>query len=243
MKRLFIGLLTLTIILSLISCGNTSSGNTSNGGDDVKGDNNCNIYATEYSGVSSISDTKAYLSAVATNLPTDNGVVKSPYYTMTINGKEVPVYATRTTNTIHSFAYIDVEKIDETLNFELDVTLTINKETTSIFSKRKPSVIVLPEKRGVEATLEENVVTTKIGNYGNYSFVFNREQDEALTLFVAEKENQSKLFGSKAVVYMEPNDYSTDRKTDTLFGAEDVVYYFKAGRYKIEFEAINILSI
>ena len=229
MKKFFISLLTLTSLISLISCGVPNQ----NGGDHVK-DQNCNIYATEYDNISSIEDAKEYLGEVATNLPTANGIIISPYYTMTINGTEVPVYATRTTNTVHSFAYIDVEKIDNNKEFNLDVKLTINKETTSVFSKRKPSVIVLPEKRGIEATLTDNVVTSTIKNIGTFSFVFNKEQDEALTLFVAEKENKEELFSGKEVVYLEPADYSTDRKSETIFEEQGKVYYFKKGRHKID---------
>ena len=38
----------------------------------------------------------------------ENGIIISPYLTCRVNGKEVPVYATRCTSGAHSFAYADV---------------------------------------------------------------------------------------------------------------------------------------
>ncbi len=215
------------MLVCLASCNNQEEGES------VK-DYNCNIYATEYDNVNQVEDTEEYLGDVATNLNVDNGIIVSPYYSMQINGKDVPVYATRTANTIHSFVYVDVDVIDTNSNFSLDVKLTINKDTTSIFSKKNPSVVVLPEKRGVEATLEENVVTATIADFGSYSFVFNKKQDEALTMLVTEKKDVNELFGIKEIVYIEPADYSTDRRGETLFEEEDKVYYFKKGRHLID---------
>ena len=228
MRKCLLSLLMLTMLICLASCGEQTeeSGNMK--------DYNCDIFATEYDNINSTDNPNAYISGASTNLAVKDGIIVSPYYTMKINGIDVPVYATRTTNTIHSFAYIDVDVKDKALDFSLDIELTINKDTTSVFSKKNPSVVVLPEKRGVVAEFNENVVTTTINAFGSYSFAFNKKQDEALTLMVTEKQNTEELFGIKDIVYIEPGDYSTDRREETLFEEEDKVYYFKKGRHLID---------
>ena len=62
---------------------------------------NCNIEYAVYD-VKDVNDDAAYQSAVSTNLPTEDGVILSPYYTMKLNGKDVPVYASRTASGIRS---------------------------------------------------------------------------------------------------------------------------------------------
>ncbi len=231
MKKILLSFLAIISIISLGSCGKENGMKKYN----------CNFTSSEYDNIKTIDeiseyngDIDKYLGKVSTNLNVDNGVILSPYYTMKINGQQVSVYATRTTNTVHSFAYIDVDVTNKNEKFSLEVELTINKETSSVLSKKKPSVVVLPEKKGVEATITENIVTATINDFGSYSFAFNKKQDEALTILVAEKENQTELFAGKEVINIEAGDYSTTKKEELLFEEENKVYFFKKGRYLID---------
>lgn len=70
--------------------------------------------------------------------PFSDGVIYSPYYTLTVNGEDVPVYATRSANGIHSFAYIDVEVTDKAKEFALNTEVTV-LDAGSVLSERQPS--------------------------------------------------------------------------------------------------------
>lgn len=228
-KSIFFIMLTLSI--NLASCDYVINSNSSSG--EIMENTNCEIYYNEYQNIKTSDNLVAYQGGVSTNLPASDGVIVSPYYTLKINDKDVPVYATRTTNTIHSFAYIDVEKIEDENDFLLNVEINTLADS-SVLNKKNASVDVLPLKKKVEATINGNKINATVNEFGSYSFAFNKKQDEALTLFVAQKENKDELFANKEIVYIEPNDYSTDLKETTLFNDENKVYYFKNGRYKLD---------
>ena len=87
---------------------------------------NCNVSANSYTDIASLTtqeEINAYNKETKTALPCENGVIKSPYFELRINGRKIPVYAARTTNGIHSFAYIDVEKQIKDDPFALNVEL------------------------------------------------------------------------------------------------------------------------
>ena len=47
--------------------------------------------------------------------------------------------------------------------------------------------------------------------------------------------NTSEIFGTKEIVYIEPGDYTLDSTYQTTrFTEQNKVYYFRAGRYKID---------
>lgn len=195
---------------------------------------NCTVEFAQYQHVKEVDDLVAYQGDVATNLPVQNGVIVSPYYTLKLNGTVVPVYATRTANGIHSFAYVDVAVTDAAKPFALAVEIAIGSRST-VLSASKPNVTVLPESTGVTAALTDRTVTATVTKTGSYSFVFNRSHKEALTLFVAEKEDTAALFGDYRVQSIEPDDYSTpDTRNAMLFTEGETVYYFKAGRYQVD---------
>ena len=198
---------------------------------------NCTFTASTYEGLNEVEDLVQYQKDVRTHHEDDNGVIISPYYELEINGQTVPVYATRTTNSIHSFAYLDVEKTDE--NFALNTVLKFREKSTVLdevwFETGETTVDVLPESAGVKATIREEEVTCVIRDFGSFSFVFNKFHQEPLTLFVAEKEDKEELFGNYDVVYFEPGDYSTiEAREQFNFKGEDTVYYLKPGRYKVD---------
>ena len=196
---------------------------------------NCNIEYAVYD-VKDVNDDAAYQSAVSTNLPTEDGVILSPYYTMKLNGKDVPVYASRTASGIHSFAMIDVEEIDSSKPFYIDAEITA-RELSNHLSGYKPEVVVLPESTGVTAEISNGngnaTAKARITAYGSYSFAFDKTPEEALTLMIAKKEDTSKLFENYTVKYIEPGDYSEDVSA-TTFSEPNTVYYFKAGKYKTD---------
>ena len=200
---------------------------------------NCSISANTYSNIPSLTSKEqitAYNNDTKTPLPCENGVIKSPYYELRINGRKVPVYAARTTNGIHSFAYIDVEKEIKDQPFALNTELSfLELSTVRNEYGEDMKIDVLPESKGVKASLREDKVTCVIRDYGSYSFVFNRFHEEPLTLMVAEKEDKNELFGDYAIEYLEAGDYtSVEMRERTLFKKENTVYYFKKGNYEID---------
>lgn len=198
--------------------------------EDTSKEYNCNFTASTYENINEITNLDSYLSDAIYDTPVENGIIVSPYYSLSINGKDVPVYATRTANTIHSFTYLDVEVLDDSKDFKLDLQLK-TKEASSALSKRNNKVDVLPLKKNVIATIEDKTISATLNDFGSYSFAFNNKQDEAFTIFVAKKENTDELFANKEIEYIEPGDYSTSSATQ--FSEENKVYYFKSGRYKI----------
>ncbi len=194
--------------------------------------NTTNFYFANYDSISSISNASSYLGDLS-NSYVDNGVIISPYYNLTINGTAVPVYGTRTANGVHSFVYLDVENAS-TQSFNLDLEITGSSMSTVFING--VTVEVLPQKHNVTASVNRRnkKVTASINKLGSYSFVFNSSYVEPLTIMVTEKEDTSTLFGSKAIQYIDAGDYSTrSTYSQTIFTAENTVYYFRAGRYKI----------
>ena len=70
-------------------------------------DMNCNINPSRFNNVQEYRSPEAFISTISNNDPDDVGVIISPYFTMVVNEVEVPVYAARATNGIHSFAYVE----------------------------------------------------------------------------------------------------------------------------------------
>ena len=185
---------------------------------------------TEYQDIPTVTNIKTYQTDVKKNGrnnddPVDNGVVTCPYYTLTVNGIKVPVYSTRCAESVHSFAWIDVEDKN---NIVLDVKL-------ELVNSHK-NVVVLPESSGVLATMEGKTVTCQIKSLGSFSIAFDRKVEEALTIFVAEKDVFTLPTGYNLVEF-EPGTYAG---TDTAFGKTDTAYYFKKGTYNIA--SINLPS-
>ena len=166
------------------------------------------------------------------NAPTENGLVVCPYYTLKVNGKSVPIYTTRCSESPHSYAWIDVDGAPET--FTLDVELTTVKEYKY--------VVVLPEKSGVTAELKEKTVKAQIKAYGDYSFAFAANGDkyptvknEPLTLMVAPQEKLTVPEGYDVQTFT-PQTYGYD---DLVCENDNTVYVFKAGEYDIRRIHVN----
>ncbi len=197
------------------------------GCNETKENINCDVVPTIYQDINTINDIDLYASEVS-NLPVENGIIISPYYIMKINGVTIPVYATRIANGIHSFSYVDVDVFDETADFSLNTEITI-LSSSSVLEGSSPEVVVLPESHGIEAKINREKVTATINKTGNFSFVFNKSHEEALTIMVASKQELvvPDGYGTR---YIEPGDYTTE----TIFNVPNNVYYFKSGRYTID---------
>lgn len=221
LKRIILLVLSMSIVLGLSACGKSD-------------DPSCEIFFANYDGINEITDIMDYNSGVATNRAVEDGVAISPYYTLKVNDKTVPVYAARSANGIHSFVYIDVLDTEEK-GFNLDVEIT-GRDKSTVFKPKKAKVTVLPESHGVVAELdrEDKKVEADITDYGSYSFVFNEDYAEPLTIMVTPEIDEDQLFGDYTVKNIAPGDYSAeDKRSKTVFTEENTVYYFGEGHYKI----------
>lgn len=159
------------------------------------------------------------------NRPSENGLVISPYYTLKVNQKSVPVYTTRCSESPHSYAWIDVDGAPEA--FRLSVELNTERTYTA--------ALVLPEKTGVNATIAKNKITAEITAYGDYSFVFAAGEkhptveNEPLTLIVA-PEQKPEVPEGYSVRKIEPKRYGYD---ELVLNEDNTLYEFAAGEYDI----------
>ena len=188
------------IIASVMLLGVTACGG--GGGKEAS----CEISFAEYEGVEEVTNLETYQSGVNTNRAVEEGVILSPYYTLKVNEIDVPVYATRATYDIHSFVYIDViDTEDEGFNLNLEITGT---DESTVFRPKKAKVTVLPESTGVEAELnrDDKTVVADIDEYGSYSFAFNEDHIEPLTIMVKEQIDTDELFDDYNVVKVPVGD-------------------------------------
>ena len=191
----------------------------------------CEVFPAEYSDAIALKDAGA-VSAFTGDLsdnPVENGICISPYYTMKVNGKSVPVYAARSANGIHSFAYLDVKSNQEDGAFSLNVEISTTSLSTVLYDS-SPEVVVLPERNGIEAKIQGKTVSANIDKCGSFSFAFNKNYVEPLTLMVKEYEEFSAPAGY-TVRNMEPGLYTAEQ---TNFADENTVYYFKQGVYETD---------
>ena len=155
------------------------------------------------------------------------GIIVSPYYTLTINGTDVPVFTEKTTRSPHSFAYIDVANATDDSSFSLDVVLTTHT------TRKYP--VVLPESAGVTATSDGTNVRAVITDYGTYTFTFDHRNGTGgssypLTLMVKPAETSVAPDTYNRVDFT-PGTYTGDK---TNLSQPNTLYYFKKGTYDIE---------
>ena len=240
-RKIVLLLICFIMSLSVVGCagggdggsGGGTGGNTGGSTSDLPA--SCDISFANYSNVQACSDISAYEAGVVDNRAVPQGVIISPYYTMIINGETVPVYASRSANGIHSFAYIDVLDTEDE-GFNLNVKITVNSQT-SVMRGSNPKVVVLPQSHGVEAVVNKETMTVSavLSDYGSYSFVFNKKHKDPITIMVAESIDKTELFGNYEIEYITPGDYATaTTNSQTIFTEENTVYYFSAGYYKID---------
>ncbi|MDR0426266.1 MAG: hypothetical protein LBH24_03750 [Clostridiales bacterium] len=151
--------------------------------------------------------------------PLDYGVIENVTHSLRVNGTAIPTYATRAGYQIHAFAKIEIERAQ---NIRLDAEVTL-------LAADATGCVVLPEKKGVTASLAGNAAKAALNGLGDFTFVFDDKPDYALTVYVAQKAAFSVPEGYETE-YFEPGVY-TGAQTDLT--RERTAYYFKKGNYEI----------
>ncbi len=162
-----------------------------------------------------------------------NGIIKSPYFTVHVEEKRIPVYATTvfvgTTQkgALHSFCeiYIDTSR-EIALDFQLNTHGFIMN-----------SVTVFPRSANINPQFLNTVLNERITELGTYTFVFNGDdQEHGFTLFVRELVDEDKeiaqykaQYGENNVVVMEKGVHSAP--CYNLYGYSNTVFYLKRGAY------------
>ena len=192
--------------------------------------NTAPIYPIAYDGISKCNTLTQFIKEVDyddgshNNEAHDVGVILSPYFTVKINGQDVPAYSVRTSRGAHSFLQIDVT--DE--SFPLSVQIETKFEAESYK--------VMPLSYGVTAQANGRSVYAEIDALGNYTFVPDDDITHALTVFVRAKQE-----------YVAPEGYEVIKiapgKHDDViaFTKEKQVLYFEAGVHELRY-AINFKS-
>lgn len=163
-----------------------------------------------------------------------NGVVKSPYFKVYVDGKNIPVYATTVfvgetqKGALHSYCeiYVDTSK-------EISLQLQLTPVNFSI-----ESVDVFPSSLNVQPIFGPDVTNAMITQLGTYTFVFNEtDQEHGFTLFVkelvdedAEIEQLRKEYGANNVVVVEKG-FHDDMPCYDFYGQSNMIYYLKRGSY------------
>lgn len=194
--------------------------------------NESEFSAISYDKPVAVEDIDAYKNEVSkptggkNNAPVENGIVLCPYYSLKVNGREIPVYTTRCTNGTHSFAWVDIKGAPEKVLLNVELTTT----------KKYTAVAVLPEKAGVKATLNDKTVKATITDYGDYSFAFAtdrlktfRVNNQPLTLIVAPESAPTVPEGYE-LVEIEPGRYGYE---DLALKNSNTFYLFKKGEYEV----------
>ncbi len=174
-----------------------------------------------------------------------NGIIKSPYFTVNVERKPIPVYATTvfvgTTQkgALHSFCEIYVDTSRE-INLEFQLH-------TRGFLMNK--VDIYPSSLGPKAIYLNNVFNSTITQLGTYTFVFNdSDQEHGFTIFVRELVDEDKeiekyksQYGENNVIVVEKGLHSSAAYYD-FFGQSNTVYYLKRGAYLLAKHQYDITS-
>ncbi|MBO5064661.1 MAG: hypothetical protein J6D06_00910 [Clostridia bacterium] len=162
-----------------------------------------------------------------------NGIIKSPYFTVHVEEKRIPVYAatvfvgTTQKGALHSFCEIYVDTIrDINLDFQLNTHGFIMN-----------SVTVFPRSANINPMFLNTVLNERITELGTYTFVFNGDdQEHGFTLFVRELVDEEKEIEQYKAQYGENNVIVMEKGVHTapcynLFGYSNTVIYLKRGAY------------
>ncbi len=172
-----------------------------------------------------------------------NGIIDSPYFTVHIEDKQIPVYATTvfvgTTQkgALHSFCeiYVDTSKAFN-LSFQLN---------SHGFMMEK--VKIMPERLDFNPIYLNNVLNGTITELGTYTFTFNTtDQDHGFTLFVRElvdEDAEIKKYQDIGynVIPVEKGFHASDAYFD-FAGWSNTVFYLKRGSYLLAKHTIDIAS-
>ncbi len=174
-----------------------------------------------------------------------NGIIDSPHFTVHVENKRIPVYATNvfvgTTQkgALHSFCeiYVDTSK-EISLDFQLNTHGFIMN-----------SVKIFPTGSKFSLEFLNTVLNTKITELGTYTFVFNGDdQEHGFTLFVRELIDEDKeiaelksQYGENNVIVVEKGLHDDVSYYD-FYGVQNTVYYLKRGAYLLAKHQYDITS-
>lgn len=172
-----------------------------------------------------------------------NGIIESPYFTVHVERKKIPVYATTvfigTTQkgALHSFCevYVDSSK-DFNLSFQLNTHGLIME-----------NVKIMPNRLDFKPIYKNTVLNGSITELGTYTFVFNNDdQEHGFTIFVRElvdedeeiREYQNQGYN---VVVVEKGFHNAEAYFD-FAGWGNTVFYLKRGAYLLSKHTYDIAS-
>lgn len=172
-----------------------------------------------------------------------NGIIKSPYFTVHVEGTKIPVYATTVfvgstqKGELHSFCeiYVDTSK-----DISLDFQLNTHRFAIS-------SVTVFPRSLNFTPVYSNTVLNEKITQLGTYTFVFNStDQEHGFTLFVRElvdEDAEIKKYQNQGynVIPVEKGLHCSDAFFD-FYGYNNTVFYLKRGAYLLAKHTYDISS-
>ena len=166
----------------------------------------------------------------------------SPYFTATVEGKALPVYATPifvcTTqkSELHSFASVDVEfSAREMVTIKLNVSDLVNVSSAQLFAHD-------------EAILTQNgsELTLKVSKHGNYTIVLNDDQAYAVTIFVRSYQDEDAQiaaykaqYGEENVIVYEPGLHNISY---LQMLNDNMVLYLKSGAVLLPEHTFDIMS-
>lgn len=172
-----------------------------------------------------------------------NGIIESPYFTVHVESKKIPVYATTVfvgntqKGALHSFCeiYVDTSK-DIDLSFQLNTHgFIINKAN------------IFPSSLDFKPIHSTNHLNGTIKELGTYTFVFNdTDQEHGFTLFVRELVDEDKeiaeLQNDGYNVVVVEKGFHDQMPCYDFYGAQNTVYYLKRGAYLLAKHKYDINS-
>ena len=189
--------------------------------------NQAPIYPISYDGIEKCNTLTKFIKEVDyedgshNNEAHDVGVILSPYFTVKINGQEVPCYSVRTSRGAHSFLQIDVT--DESFPLSVQIETKFDAENYKI----------MPLSYGVTAAADGRSIYAEIDACGNYTLVGDDDITRALTVFVRAKQEYTAPEGYE-IIKVAPGKHD-----DVIaFTKEKQVLYFEAGVHELRY-AVN----
>ncbi len=174
-----------------------------------------------------------------------NGIIESPYFTVHVEKKKIPVYATTVfigatqKGALHSFCevYVDSSK-DFNLSFQLNTHGFIME-----------NVKIMPSRLDFKPIYKNTVLNGSITELGTYTFVFNNDdQEHGFTIFVRELVDEDKEiakykaeYGENNVIVVEKGFYDSYSYLDYT-GYNNMVFYLKRGAYLLAKHTYDIAS-
>ncbi len=143
------------------------------------------------------------------------GVVLSPYYKISLGGKQAQAYGVRTAEGMHSFA---LASLKEGESLECGISFASSEEISSFK--------VLPASMNVGFKSEDNSFRFSLSKAGSYTVILNRDYAKAFTLFVYQKENIVSSYGEKIFT---PGDHGL-----ISFSGEKQTYRFAKGTHYVD---------